>query len=62
MKMSKIFVDSSSLGEEKYTGIPTYLFNLSDNIDVSERKNFTLISLMMCVNVTANVKNRFKVL
>jgi glycosyltransferase involved in cell wall biosynthesis len=43
--MSKIFVDSSSLGEEKYTGIPTYLFNLLDNIDVSERKNFTLISL-----------------
>ena len=43
--MSKIFVESSSLGEEKYTGIPTYLFNLLDNIDVSERKNFTLISL-----------------
>jgi glycosyltransferase involved in cell wall biosynthesis len=42
--MSKIFVESSSLCVENYGGIPTYLFNLLNNIDVNERKNFTLIT------------------
>jgi len=42
--MSKIFVESSFLIQDKYTGIPTYLFNLLNNIDINERKNFTLIT------------------
>jgi glycosyltransferase involved in cell wall biosynthesis len=42
--MSKIFVESSSLFVENYGGISTYLFNLLNNIDINERKNFTLIT------------------
>jgi len=42
--MNKIFVESYFLVLENYSGISTYLFNLLNNIDINERKNFTLIT------------------
>jgi len=42
--MSKIFVESSFLLQEKYAGVSTYLFNLLNNVNINERKNFTLIT------------------